>query len=164
MAYDVWQSCMLLPVEFKRSDCASWVQAWGSIAAVVGALFVAFYVPLRQMKADRRQALWSAAAFATALVPALRGIRRAVGESKHGAAVGVKYHVQTASDMGAIIRLDLIPLDLLPSVMGLRSLAAEAQEFLAQLEKGEELSDKVLPYLDNLVTTAEQHRQKLLSA
>jgi len=43
MAYDLWQSCMLLPVDFKRSDCASWVQAWGSISAIAFAILIAYW-------------------------------------------------------------------------------------------------------------------------
>lgn len=34
MAYDLWQSCVLVP-GFSRSECASWVQAWGSIGAIL---------------------------------------------------------------------------------------------------------------------------------
>lgn len=39
MAYDIWQTCMLVP-GVNADDCASWVQAWGSIAAVLIAVWV----------------------------------------------------------------------------------------------------------------------------
>lgn len=39
MAYNVWETCLLVP-GFSRGECASWVQAIGSIAAVVGTLVV----------------------------------------------------------------------------------------------------------------------------
>ncbi|MBK6007626.1 hypothetical protein JJB11_16120 [Ramlibacter ginsenosidimutans] len=38
MAYDIFQSCMLVP-GLSRSECASWVQAWGSLIAI-GAAFI----------------------------------------------------------------------------------------------------------------------------
>jgi hypothetical protein len=36
MGYNIWESCVLFP-GFSRSECASWVQAWGSIGAIVAA-------------------------------------------------------------------------------------------------------------------------------
>lgn len=46
MAYDLWQSCVLVP-GFSRSECASWVQAWGSIGAIVATAFAAAW-PFRK--------------------------------------------------------------------------------------------------------------------
>ncbi|QWD25648.1 hypothetical protein G6686_03155 [Polynucleobacter paneuropaeus] len=40
MAYDVCQTCLLIPVALKSSDCAAWVQAFGSIAAIVAAIWI----------------------------------------------------------------------------------------------------------------------------
>ena len=40
MAYDVLQTCLLVP-GLSRSECASWVQAWGSIAAIIAAIWIA---------------------------------------------------------------------------------------------------------------------------
>jgi hypothetical protein len=37
MAYEIGQTCMLVNMGLSRSECASWVQAWGSLLAVVGA-------------------------------------------------------------------------------------------------------------------------------
>lgn len=39
MTYDVLESCMLIP-GFSRGECASWVQAWGSVAAVLIAVWI----------------------------------------------------------------------------------------------------------------------------
>lgn len=41
MAYDVWQSCMLIDIGLNKSECASWVQAWGSIGAIAGSFLLA---------------------------------------------------------------------------------------------------------------------------
>src|SRR6476469_1237636 len=39
MAYDVWQTCVFVP-GLSRGECASWVQAWGSIGAVLVAVLI----------------------------------------------------------------------------------------------------------------------------
>lgn len=41
MAYEVLNSCMLIDIGLNRSECASWVQAWGSIVAIVTAFLIA---------------------------------------------------------------------------------------------------------------------------
>lgn len=51
MAYDVWQTCILVP-GFSRGECASWVQAIGSILAIVGAFVIAFWQSRKQREAD----------------------------------------------------------------------------------------------------------------
>ncbi|ANQ84962.1 hypothetical protein dqs_1924 [Azoarcus olearius] len=43
MAVDWSQSCMFVPLGLTPSECASWVQAWGTIAAIIGAFLVARY-------------------------------------------------------------------------------------------------------------------------
>lgn len=37
---DVWQTCFFVP-GFTRSECASWVQAWGSVLAILAAIGIA---------------------------------------------------------------------------------------------------------------------------
>lgn len=55
MAYEVFDSCFLVP-GIGQSACAAWVQAWGTIAAVVGAVWIgqrqAFAA--RKLEADKR--------------------------------------------------------------------------------------------------------------
>lgn len=51
MAYEIWESCVLIP-GFSRSECASWVQAWGSIGAILAA---AYFVWLQDRLELRRQ-------------------------------------------------------------------------------------------------------------
>jgi hypothetical protein len=48
MAYDLWNTCMLVP-GLKSAECASWVQAIGSIAAILVAVAVAAW----QRREDR---------------------------------------------------------------------------------------------------------------
>lgn len=163
MAYEILQTCALVNIGLTRGECASWVQAWGSIAAVVGAVAVAFVVPSRQLKADRLRAITAAKLFAGALSISLQGIRRVISENKYEVAVGLKHHIQTASEMGMAIRLDLVPLDSLSQVMGLRSLAAETLAFLAELESGKQTSERLNMYVGHLSDTADELRSKLMA-
>lgn len=56
MSYEICQTCLLLPVDLTRSECASWVQAIGSILAIAAAVGVAIYQASRQ-QAITRQAM-----------------------------------------------------------------------------------------------------------
>jgi hypothetical protein len=43
MAYELGQTCMLVDLGLTRSECASWVQAWGSIGAIFSAACLAWW-------------------------------------------------------------------------------------------------------------------------
>jgi hypothetical protein len=52
---NVWETCLLSSIGLTRSECAAWVQAWGSILAIV-ATGAATWIALRgQIKLQRRQ-------------------------------------------------------------------------------------------------------------
>ncbi|OCS47933.1 hypothetical protein [Ralstonia pickettii] len=51
MNYNVWETCLLLPFGLNRAECASWVQAWGSILAIGGTAFAAYYQGRKQLQA-----------------------------------------------------------------------------------------------------------------
>jgi hypothetical protein len=53
MAYNVWETCMLVSIGLTRSECASWVQAWGSVLAIGGAFVLLFF----QVRSARMQAI-----------------------------------------------------------------------------------------------------------
>jgi len=57
MKYDLFQSCLLIPVELTRSECASWVQALGSIFTIAAAIGVAIYQANRQQEITRQAIL-----------------------------------------------------------------------------------------------------------
>lgn len=42
MAYDVWQTCMLVDMGLTRGECASWVQGWGTVVAVLASGLIAW--------------------------------------------------------------------------------------------------------------------------
>jgi hypothetical protein len=71
MAYDIWQSCALVP-GFSRAECASWVQAWGSIGAILGAAAVAGW----QARNSRRDQERARDSDAKAKAAAIKGILR----------------------------------------------------------------------------------------
>lgn len=50
MIYDIWSTCMLVP-GFSRSECASWVQAWGSVLAILAAPAIAMWQMQHHAKA-----------------------------------------------------------------------------------------------------------------
>jgi hypothetical protein len=62
MDYKVCETCLFLPISLTRSECAAWVQAWGTILAILGAFGVAFYqsnrsfkIAMTQIAEERRQ-------------------------------------------------------------------------------------------------------------
>ena len=52
MAYEIGQTCMLVNIGLSRSECASWVQAWGAIVA----LAIAGGIAIAQIRAARAHA------------------------------------------------------------------------------------------------------------
>jgi hypothetical protein len=57
MGYNVWETCLFVP-DFSRVECASWVQAWGSIIAIGGAFAIAYFQArhLQKLEAVRQDA------------------------------------------------------------------------------------------------------------
>ena len=54
MSGDIWNTCLFVS-DMNRSDCASWVQAWGSILAVLAALVVVQYQHHLSVKRERKK-------------------------------------------------------------------------------------------------------------
>lgn len=50
MHYNVWETCLFFPWDLTRGECASWVQAWGSILAIFFAVLVAVYQAKKQQQ------------------------------------------------------------------------------------------------------------------
>jgi hypothetical protein len=61
MAYEVAQTCLLVPVNLDPDECASWVQAWGTVLAVIAAGGIAWW---QQRNHWRKEAKRQAEAFA----------------------------------------------------------------------------------------------------
>ena len=50
MAYDICQTCLLLPIDLTRGECAAWVQAIGSIVAIYFAIRLAIFQVNKQQQ------------------------------------------------------------------------------------------------------------------
>lgn len=82
MAYDVWQTCMLVPGISER-DCASWVQAWGSIAAILAAVGIAWWQHHKERRQSAGAAKVRAELASTSVllkVPPLTGAMQGIGD------------------------------------------------------------------------------------
>lgn len=58
MTYEVAQTCMLVNIGLTRSECASWVQAWGSIGAIlagIGFILLQHHLEFRRKAAEERR-------------------------------------------------------------------------------------------------------------
>lgn len=55
MGYDLWQSCLFAP-GLTRTECASWVQACGSVAAIGAAVWIAHRATKTSQQLARDQA------------------------------------------------------------------------------------------------------------
>lgn len=53
MDYDVCNTCFLVPVSFNRTECAAWVQAIGSVGAIILGILAIIY---QQSKEEARRA------------------------------------------------------------------------------------------------------------
>lgn len=55
MGYVIFDTCMLFDMGFTRSECASWVQAWGSILALIVAVAVPVVIRVSDHKKDQER-------------------------------------------------------------------------------------------------------------
>lgn len=54
MAYNVVESCIFIP-EISQTACAAWVQAWGTVAAILGAIWISRRQMLETRKLEARK-------------------------------------------------------------------------------------------------------------
>lgn len=52
MDYDICNTCLLVPVSFTRTECAAWVQAIGSVCAIILGILAIIY---QQSKEEARR-------------------------------------------------------------------------------------------------------------
>lgn len=74
MAYNVWETCVLFP-GFSRSECASWVQAWGSIGAIAMTAWAVNWAHRKQLKQKEREQSADYTQFLETLFQLLGGTR-----------------------------------------------------------------------------------------
>ena len=117
MAYEVWQTCLFVP-GLSRSECASWVQAWGSIAAIVAAVWVAHRATKTSQQLAKDQANQMQRAYERARIerhleqlgPVLELFDVALTELEHVRLLAVTAHVRDewAVDLKELDQLKLV--------------------------------------------------------
>jgi hypothetical protein len=53
MTYNICETCLLIPVDLNRSECAAWVQAIGSIIAISVSIWIANFQSIKQQELTR---------------------------------------------------------------------------------------------------------------
>lgn len=116
MAYEVWQTCMLVP-GFSMDECASWVQAIGSILAIGMAGWIAVWQAKKQREAEaerRRLAslekFYAISMLLTRAQACIEIFRRCVNEHDEGTWAPVRAEVELTR-----AKLNNLPVFELPS-------------------------------------------------
>lgn len=123
MTYELWDSCLLVP-GITMTACAAWVQAWGSI----GAILVAVYVSHRADREARRHAISSARTFGGLITGGMEGLLEALRQNDKRALRLTRASLALALQRGATVRMELLPLRSIGAVAALESLAVQALE------------------------------------
>lgn len=55
MTFEIGQTCMLVNIGLTRSECASWVQAWGSIGAIAMTAWAVHWAHMKQVRQKQRE-------------------------------------------------------------------------------------------------------------
>lgn len=129
MDYNLWNTCILVP-GFSRSECASWVQAWGSIGAIAGAVWIGLWNDRRALRIRRVLAIRKARSFAASLSAAAeRVIEKAhvndLREYRAALALIDEFLID-----GRTIEQELLTLKWSAAVSALRSIGAQMSAFL----------------------------------
>lgn len=130
MEYDIWQTCMLLPVNLNRGECASWVQAWGSIGAIVGAFSLAQWNEHRALRSRREVAVRKARSFAASMGAVADTV---IAIAPHNNFKEIRTVLALADELmldARTIEQELLELKWTNAVFGLRSVGAQMAEFL----------------------------------
>lgn len=119
-AYNVAETCMLVNMALTRGECASWVQAWGSIGAIAIAIGVAFVQHWQNLKRQREiEASQRAQAVAgpLALAEKIASFLEAIAKMLHsnGARETFKRHGHAEEPSRMLAEYRALPLYKLPS-------------------------------------------------
>jgi len=96
MAYELFETCVLVP-GFSRSECASWVQAWGSIFAILAAVGIALHQAKHQAKLLQQSKIDAdALRIGEKFAPAIAIIQAAIDEMNDQYQAGLSERVNSA--------------------------------------------------------------------
>lgn len=96
MAYQIWDSCIFVP-GFSRGECASWVQAIGSVLAILAAVLVARHQSKRMERVLRDE---ECRRVESKFAPAIAIIETAIKEMRTGYDEALAARVNSAFGVG----------------------------------------------------------------
>lgn len=145
---NVWQTCFLVP-GLTRSECASWVQAWGSILAIFAAVILALWQQRRLRNDEKTKARARAEVVGTSMllqlppvrggIAAIRGTASEGAEANNSASVLLQIYeglpFPTEADMLILAEHDRA---CARTLLRARNLARQAELMLRMLTKVEE--------------------------
>jgi hypothetical protein len=137
MTYNVLETCMLFP-GVNASDCASWVQAWGSIGAILVAVWVAHSQDRRSRRFRIETAVRESRTFVGALAAAAETMIQVAPNNSFGECRAVLAQIEEAIIDGRAIEHELLRMEWTIAIQALRSIAAQMAEQLRET-KPEEL-------------------------
>jgi hypothetical protein len=162
MTYSVEQTCVFFPWGLTSSECASWVQAWGTILAIAGSAGLALWQAHRQSRASQRQRHLERVQAAEALLGLAknsRGLQIHLGEKLNGRDAVEKAELSgmpvDMTELRALERaLEHLPLQSLdPALVGSASLlTCSLRQYRVQVES--------LLHQHRRMDTAEFERQR----
>lgn len=88
MAYDIGQTCMLINIGLTRSECASWVQAWGSIGAIAMTAWAVHWAHKKQLRQKEQESAADYTRFLETLFQLLGGTRGVASKITELEAIG----------------------------------------------------------------------------
>lgn len=145
MMYTISETCFFFPWGLTPSECASWVQAWGTLAALAGSVGLVLWQARRQQEAGQRQREVERAQATAALVGLAKSARtlqiQLSERLSSRAALESADHSGLPIDMTELLALeralDHLPLrDLQPLLLGPASLVSSSlQQFRLSVER-----------------------------
>lgn len=171
MAYKIAESCMLFDFGLEIGECASWVQAWGSICAILAAGAIARYQIKAAHKAEQQRAgarVQAVIAIAEAFSDLLASTAGAFDRPPEMVGKGRMWHLGVSWNESAFrsaeATLAAFPLHDLPSaeavqlLLNFRSLIVTAREAVDRLSRSNAgpltLTPNRSPALDPVVQAA----------
>lgn len=130
---NVWDTCFFVP-GFNRSECAAWVQAWGSIGAVLVAIFLPPWIERRRARVAAARAKRHAREFAECVTTEVGRLKAALPSVSKSDLAGIRTALNSFITQGEKLPTqDLVPAEI-AAVVGLLKAGSELLEVLRQVE------------------------------
>lgn len=139
MPYVISETCLLVPAGLTSSECASWIQAWGTIAAIGVAIWISHWQDRRARRERREIAIRRSRTLAATLSAAAERMIEIAPHNNFSECRQVLSTLEEAVIDGRNIEQELFSLKWTGAVVALRSTAAQMAEFL-RLTRQDELN------------------------